>query len=178
MYHIPLLLWIKKTQLWEAADSGSRSHKHHKQKSWDSPKRSTSRATALNHSCLLQALCRQILFSSCSSWTLLSQWSLTILPTPAPPGCGSSCRPLYRRKVDQTSNSSSSSVGRFLIDGYFTALEADGQWLRSRTSQLMDKEVDTIWGSPGASMVKNLPAKEGDTCSIPDPGRSYVPWSN
>ena len=74
-YHIPLLLWIKKTQLWEAVDSGSRSHKHHKQKSWDSPKQSTSRATALNHSYLLQALCRQILFRSCSSWTLLSQQS-------------------------------------------------------------------------------------------------------
>ena len=104
--------------------------------------------------------------------------SLTILPTPVPPGCGSMCRPLYTRKVDQISNSSSSSVGRFLIGGYFTALEADGQWLHSTTFQLMDKEVDTTWGSPGSSVVKNLPAKEGDTGSIPDPGRPHVPWSN
>ena len=79
----------KKPQLWEAADSGSRSHKHHKQKSWDSPKQSTSRATARNRSHLLQALWHQILLRSCSSWTLPSQQSPTVLPT-----CGSMCRPL------------------------------------------------------------------------------------
>ena len=31
---------------------------------------------------------------------------------------------------------------------------------------------------PGGSMVKNLPANEGDTGAIPDPGRSHVPQRN
>ena len=31
---------------------------------------------------------------------------------------------------------------------------------------------------PGGSVVKNPPANEGDTGSIPDPGRSHMPWSN
>ena len=30
----------------------------------------------------------------------------------------------------------------------------------------------------GAVMVKNLPASAGDTCSIPDPGRSHMPHSS
>ena len=33
-------------------------------------------------------------------------------------------------------------------------------------------------GFPGGSVVKNPPANAGDTGSIPDPGRSHVPWSN
>ena len=31
---------------------------------------------------------------------------------------------------------------------------------------------------PGGSMVKKLPVNAGDTGSIPDPGRSHMPWSN
>ena len=33
-------------------------------------------------------------------------------------------------------------------------------------------------GSPGGSVVKNLPASAGDTGSIPGPGRSHVPGGN
>ena len=33
-------------------------------------------------------------------------------------------------------------------------------------------------GFPGSSVVKNPPANAGDTGSIPDPGRSHVPWRN
>ena len=33
-------------------------------------------------------------------------------------------------------------------------------------------------GFPGGSVVKNPPAKTGDTGSSPDPGRSHMPWSN
>ena len=31
---------------------------------------------------------------------------------------------------------------------------------------------------PGGAVVKNLPAKTGDTGLIPGPGRSHMPWSN
>ena len=31
---------------------------------------------------------------------------------------------------------------------------------------------------PGAAVVKNLPAKAGDTGSSPGPGRSHMMWSN
>ena len=31
---------------------------------------------------------------------------------------------------------------------------------------------------PGGAVVKNPPAGAGDTGSIPDPGRSYMQWSN
>ena len=31
---------------------------------------------------------------------------------------------------------------------------------------------------PGGAMVKDLPAKVGDTGSIPGPGRSHMPQSN
>ena len=30
----------------------------------------------------------------------------------------------------------------------------------------------------GGPVVENLPAKAGDTASIPGPGRSHMPWSN
>ena len=33
-------------------------------------------------------------------------------------------------------------------------------------------------GFPGDAVVKNLPAKAGDTGSSPGPGRSHMPWSN
>ena len=35
-----------------------------------------------------------------------------------------------------------------------------------------------IQGFPGGPVVKNPPAKEGDTGSTPGPGRSHMPWSN
>ena len=31
---------------------------------------------------------------------------------------------------------------------------------------------------PGGTVVKNLPANAGDTCSSPGPGRSHMPRSN
>ena len=33
-------------------------------------------------------------------------------------------------------------------------------------------------GFPGGAVIKNAPAKEGDTGSSPGPGRSHVPRSN
>ena len=33
-------------------------------------------------------------------------------------------------------------------------------------------------GFPGGSVVKNLPANAGDMGSIPDLGRSHMPWSS
>ena len=33
-------------------------------------------------------------------------------------------------------------------------------------------------GYTGDSVVKNAPASAGDMGSIPDPGRSHMPWSN
>ena len=33
-------------------------------------------------------------------------------------------------------------------------------------------------GFPDGLVVKNPPANAGDTGSIPDPGRSHMPWSN
>ena len=38
--------------------------------------------------------------------------------------------------------------------------------------------VESYMGFPGGSVVKNSPANAGDMGSIPDPGRSHVPWSN
>ena len=35
-----------------------------------------------------------------------------------------------------------------------------------------------FWDFLGGPVVKNLPAKAGDTGSIPGPGRSHMPWSN
>ena len=34
------------------------------------------------------------------------------------------------------------------------------------------------WDFPGGTVVENPPASSGDTGSIPDPGRSYMLWSN
>ena len=31
---------------------------------------------------------------------------------------------------------------------------------------------------PGGPMAKNLPCNAGDMDSIPDPGRSHMPWNN
>ena len=35
-----------------------------------------------------------------------------------------------------------------------------------------------VEGFPGGAVVKNPPAKAGDTGSIAGPGRSHMPWSN
>ena len=37
---------------------------------------------------------------------------------------------------------------------------------------------DVLSGFPGASVVQNLPASAGDAGSIPDPGKSHMPWSS
>ena len=44
------------------------------------------------------------------------------------------------------------------------------------TSDLEITYKRQIQGFPGGSVVKNPPANAGDTSSIPDPGRSHVPW--
>ena len=38
--------------------------------------------------------------------------------------------------------------------------------------------INGVGGFPGGSVVKNPPANVGDTGSIPDPGRSHIPWSS
>ena len=40
------------------------------------------------------------------------------------------------------------------------------------------KQKKQDWVFPGASVVKNLPAKAGGTGLIPGPGRSHLPRSN
>ena len=35
-----------------------------------------------------------------------------------------------------------------------------------------------VLGFPGGTVVENLPASAGDTCSSPGPGRSHMPQSN
>ena len=39
------------------------------------------------------------------------------------------------------------------------------------------KYIQKSEGFPGGSVLKNPPANAGDTGSIPDPGRSRMPWS-
>ena len=42
---------------------------------------------------------------------------------------------------------------------------------------LLLESID-IWGFPGGSVVKNLPANVGDADLIPDLRGSHIPWSN
>ena len=35
-----------------------------------------------------------------------------------------------------------------------------------------------VWGFPGGSVLKNPPANAGEMGSIPDLGRSHVPWNH
>ena len=35
-----------------------------------------------------------------------------------------------------------------------------------------------MWGFPGGTVVKNLPANAGDMGSSPGPARPHMPWSN
>ena len=55
---------------------------------------------------------------------------------------------------------------------YTDDIRAEHSWLR-----VPDKK-QVSGGFPGGSVVKNLPASAGDTGSIPNPGRSHMPWSN
>ena len=50
---------------------------------------------------------------------------------------------------------------------------------------MLDPRTDPVFknktkqgASLGGSVVKNPPASAGDASSIPDPGRSHMPWSN
>ena len=45
-------------------------------------------------------------------------------------------------------------------------------------SQSSWHSLNLVRGFPGDSVAKNLPANAGDTGSIPDPGRSHMPWGN
>ena len=38
--------------------------------------------------------------------------------------------------------------------------------------------IENYRGFPVGSVVKNLPANEGDMGSIPGPGKSHMSWSN
>ena len=40
------------------------------------------------------------------------------------------------------------------------------------------KIVMNLWSFPGGSVVKNPPANAGDMGSVPDPGRSHMPWNS
>ena len=44
-----------------------------------------------------------------------------------------------------------------------------------RANQSLKKQVE---GFPGSTVIKNLPVNEGDTGSIPDPGRTHMLQSN
>ena len=39
------------------------------------------------------------------------------------------------------------------------------------------KKKKNMVGFPGGSVIKNLPDNAGRTGSIPDPGRSHMPWT-
>ena len=41
---------------------------------------------------------------------------------------------------------------------------------------ILSQQKVLIWGFPGGSVVKNLPANIGDTDSNSDPGKSHMPW--
>ena len=46
-------------------------------------------------------------------------------------------------------------------------------------NQWVNNEIKTeIRDFPGSTVVKNPPANAGDKGSIPDLGRSHMPWSN
>ena len=57
---------------------------------------------------------------------------------------------------------------------YDSAILLLGIYLK-KTKTVTQKD---IWGFPGGTVVKNLPANAGDTGSSPGPGRFHMPWSN
>ena len=61
------------------------------------------------------------------------------------------------------------------LEGFSNKLEQTEKTI----SELEDRMIKSIEseGFPGGAVVKNLPANEGDTGSIPGPGRSHMPRS-
>ena len=68
-------------------------------------------------------------------------------------------------------------------------LETAHSWLKLSGSHLeaittlqqfgrTSRNCPVLPGFPGGSVAKNLPANAGDQGSIPDLGRSHMPWSN
>ena len=51
------------------------------------------------------------------------------------------------------------------------------QWI-DITCLIGSLEYEVIWGFPGGSVLKNPPARSGDTGLNPDPGRSCMLWNN
>ena len=47
---------------------------------------------------------------------------------------------------------------------------------KKKKKKLLENTMFTHF--PGGTVGKNLPANAGHLGSIPDPGRSYMPWSN
>ena len=53
--------------------------------------------------------------------------------------------------------------------------DSEGERIGDKTSKHLKGYLRDF---PGGSVVKNLPANAGDTCSSPGPGRSHVPRGN
>ena len=84
------------------------------------------------------------------------------------------------------------STGSHRVRHNWSNLAAAAEWEKILTNEATDKRlISKIYkqlmefniklqqqGFPGGSVVKNPPANAGDMGSIPDPGRSHVPWSN
>ena len=52
------------------------------------------------------------------------------------------------------------------------------EFLKEICMKLKKERERNIYGFPGGSVVKNLPASAGDMGLIPDPGRSHMLWNN
>ena len=50
--------------------------------------------------------------------------------------------------------------------------------LISEFNKVAGYEINIQRDFPGGAVVKNLPANAGDSGSIPDLGRSHMPWNN
>ena len=51
-------------------------------------------------------------------------------------------------------------------------------WCVSGVKTMWSFKNACVWGFPGGSVLKNLPANVGDLGSTPDPGRSHMPSNN
>ena len=57
--------------------------------------------------------------------------------------------------------------------------EGGGRWVGSnKLVELKKKKKENVQGFPDGSVVKNLPAKAGDTSSIPGPRGYHMPQGN